>query len=64
MLDVLILPLPCQVEDINSISDQVFLDRKIKWRVCGETWRLIYFQQPGLAFAVDEYIKPEDLEAH
>jgi hypothetical protein len=64
LLDVLILPLPREVQHRDGIRYQVLLDVEVKGRICRETGRLIHLQKPGFRFGIDEDVETEDLEAH
>lgn len=42
LLDVLILPLPREVQHLNGIGYQILLDVEVKRCICSETGRLIH----------------------
>ena len=64
LLDVLILPLPREVQHRDCVRYQVLLDVEVEGRICRETGRLIHLQEPGFRFGIDEDVETEDLEAH
>jgi hypothetical protein len=64
LLDVLILPLPREIQHRDGIRYQILLDVEVEGRICGETGRLIHLQEPGFRFGINKDVETEDLEAH
>ena len=64
LLDILILPLPREVQHLDGIRYQILLDVEVKGRICGKTGRLIHLQQPCLRFGINKDVEAKDLEAH
>jgi hypothetical protein len=60
----LLLPLIVDIEDIERICNQAFLDVAVERSVGCEAGRVVDLEEVGIEFVVDHDVEAQDLEAH
>ena len=60
----LLLPLIVDIEDVECIRYQIFLDVSIEGSVGCEAGSIVNFEEVGVELMIDHDVKAQDLEAH